>query len=582
MTYDGANRVSAVTGTFNGQQMSYVGGVTYAAHGAPSFFTYGNQLALTLGYNSRLQLSSYQDALQNAPTSILFSVSANWGAANNNGSLQSETLYEGGPGTLNSLTQLNRSYGYDPINRVSAASDSGGWSRTFCYDRNGNLWVTGNSGVTLAGNTPQQLGGPCPSSTTPYNGNNQISGANYDAAGNQTVVNGNTLGYDAENRVASALDSVTQSTETYLYDGDGQRVEKSGPAGTTVYVYDVQGRLAAEYSTASSTSPCTTCYLSADQLGSTRLVTDFSGSVVGRHDYLPFGEEVSPNTLDNINQKFTGQMRDAETGMDFFHARYFGAALGRFTSPDPANAGADITNPQSWNAYSYVTNNPLALIDPSGLQLDNIGGYLFDTFSYAVDGEVQGTETQFLGCGFNFGDSNLGGLTDVGQGGGSSPPSIRESNTGHNDSNATQQNNGQTVVCQGPSEWTAVGPDQAPAGALGKPGHVPGGVAINPKIFGVTVGVKGATRSILNFAQNSALFPADISLNGFPPPPYTITDIGDQNVLNNIPFEFDLYGQFKGRPTLQQARNFGRQSTQTFIVVKKSNFTCPGGYKKVS
>jgi RHS repeat-associated protein len=154
-----------------------------------------------------------------------------------------------------------------------------------------------------------------------------------------------------------------------LYDGDGQRVEKSGPAGATVYVYDVQRRLAAEYSTASSTSPCTTCYLSSDQLGSTRLVTDFSGSVVGRHDYLPFGEEVSPNTLDNISQKFTGQERDSETGMDFFHARYFGAALGRFTSPDPANAGADITNPQSWNAYAYVLGNPLALVDPSGLEV---------------------------------------------------------------------------------------------------------------------------------------------------------------------------------------------------------------------
>jgi RHS repeat-associated protein len=267
------------------------------------------------------------------------------------------------------LTQLNRSYSYDTVNRVSSASDSSGWSRTFCYDRNGNMWVTGNSGVTLAGNTPQQLGGPCPSSTTPYNGNNQITGANYDAVGNQTVVNGNTLDYDAENRVASALDSVTQSTETYLYDGDGQRVEKSGPAGTTVYIYDVQGRLAAEYSTASSTSPCTTCYLSSDQLGSTRLVTDFSGSVVGRHDYLPFGEEVSPNTLDNISQKFTGQVRDSETGMDFFHARYFGAALGRFTSPDPANAGADITNPQSWNAYAYVLGNPLGLVDPSGMFL---------------------------------------------------------------------------------------------------------------------------------------------------------------------------------------------------------------------
>jgi RHS repeat-associated protein len=192
------------------------------------------------------------------------------------------------------------------------------------------------------------------------------------------VVNGNTLAYDAESRVMSALDSVTQSTETYLYDGDGQRVEKSGPAGATVYVYDVQGRLAAEYSTASSTSPCTTCYLSSDQLGSTRLVTDFSGSVVGRHDYLPFGEEVSPNTLDNISQKFTGQERDSETGMDFFHARYFGAALGRFTSPDPANAGADITNPQSWNAYGYVLGNPLALVDPSGLEVTCNGDTCID------------------------------------------------------------------------------------------------------------------------------------------------------------------------------------------------------------
>jgi RHS repeat-associated protein len=145
-----------------------------------------------------------------------------------------------------------------------------------------------------------------------------------------------------------------------------------------VYAYDVQGRLAAEYSTASSTSPCTTCYLSADQLGSTRLVTDFSGSVVGRHDYLPFGEEVSPNTLDNISQKFTGQMRDAETGMDFFHARYFGAALGRFTSPDPGNAGADITNPQSWNAYGYVLGNPLALVDPSGLEVTCNGDTCID------------------------------------------------------------------------------------------------------------------------------------------------------------------------------------------------------------
>ncbi len=68
-----------------------------------------------------------------------------------------------------------------------------------------------------------------------------------------------------------------------------------------------------------------------------------------------------------MEQKFTGQIRDSETGMDFFTARYYGSALGRFTSPDPMNLGADPTDPQSWNAYAYVRNNPLALVDPMGL-----------------------------------------------------------------------------------------------------------------------------------------------------------------------------------------------------------------------
>jgi hypothetical protein len=52
--------------------------------------------------------------------------------------------------------------------------------------------------------------------------------------------------------------------------------------------------------------------------------------------------------------------------LDFFNARYFGAAIGRFTSVDPENAGADLYNPQTWNGYGYVNNNPLNATDPSG------------------------------------------------------------------------------------------------------------------------------------------------------------------------------------------------------------------------
>jgi YD repeat-containing protein len=235
----------------------------------------------------------------------------------------------GGPQSAQYLT-FNQTFSYDGVNRLATASDSGGWGRTFGYDSSGNAWVTGNGGVTLAGTTP---------TANVFNSNNQIVGTSYDAAGNQLLVNGDTLAYDAEGRqkTATAPASLGGGSETYVYDGAGQRVEKTGPGGTTMFIYDALGQLAAEYATVANTSPCTTCYLSYDHLGSTRLVTDASATVIARHDYLPYGEAIGPGVAgrtsrwgagnDTINQKFTGQERDTETGIDFFQARYYGQAL---------------------------------------------------------------------------------------------------------------------------------------------------------------------------------------------------------------------------------------------------------------
>jgi RHS repeat-associated protein len=100
--------------------------------------------------------------------------------------------------------------------------------------------------------------------------------------------------------------------------------------------------------------------------------------VMGRHDYLPFGDEIPGGVagrssqfgpyVDNVNQKFTGQYRDSETSNDFFNARYFSAPLMRFLSADPAGlAAVDITDPQTWNQYAYVRGNPLNSVDPSGM-----------------------------------------------------------------------------------------------------------------------------------------------------------------------------------------------------------------------
>ncbi len=65
-------------------------------------------------------------------------------------------------------------------------------------------------------------------------------------------------------------------------------------------------------------------------------------------------------------EQFTGKERDTESGLDYFKARYFSGAQGRFTSPDAAFADQNPGDPQSWNLYSYVRNNPLKFVDPTG------------------------------------------------------------------------------------------------------------------------------------------------------------------------------------------------------------------------
>jgi RHS repeat-associated protein len=143
---------------------------------------------------------------------------------------------------------------------------------------------------------------------------------------------------------------------------------------TTQYVYDAQGQLAAEFSSQAPTVTGTE-YLIADHLGSTRMSTNSSGGCLQLHDYLPFGEDTI-NTLggrtgcygtsDGVAEKFTGKERDSETNLDFFGARYFSGAQGRWTSVDPSMESAILELPQTWNRYSYVYNRPTFATDPDG------------------------------------------------------------------------------------------------------------------------------------------------------------------------------------------------------------------------
>ena len=218
----------------------------------------------------------------------------------------------------------------------------------------------------------------------------------YDAAGNLIAEPGKSYTYDAENRIVTATVGGV-ATSQYFYDGNSRRVKKIVGGVATRFEYGAGGELIAERNEANGTvtkdyfykggellattkTGTTYEYATADHLGTPRAWTDGSGNLIagGRHDYLPFGEELSAGIgirsaalgygADSTRQKFTQKERDAESGLDYFGARYYSSAQGRFTSVDPISIGiAHLVNPQNFNKYVYTLNNPLNRVDISGL-----------------------------------------------------------------------------------------------------------------------------------------------------------------------------------------------------------------------
>jgi RHS repeat-associated protein len=84
-------------------------------------------------------------------------------------------------------------------------------------------------------------------------------------------------------------------------------------------------------------------------------------------DFYPYGGEIAHTNTCTQNYKFTSKERDIESGLDYFGARHYASTLGRYLSPDPLNASAHVADPQSWNRYAYVLNNPLRYVDPTGM-----------------------------------------------------------------------------------------------------------------------------------------------------------------------------------------------------------------------
>jgi RHS repeat-associated protein len=142
-------------------------------------------------------------------------------------------------------------------------------------------------------------------------------------------------------------------------------------------------RVAQASSVNALTPGSSTIYYHGDQIGSTRMQTDGAGSVISTSEYYPFGQGPQPTSQNHY--LFSGKERDAESGLDYFGARYYASGLGRFMSADwSAQAEpvpyAKLDDPQTLNLYAYARNNPISLVDPDGHNVIEYNNYFFPLF----------------------------------------------------------------------------------------------------------------------------------------------------------------------------------------------------------
>jgi RHS repeat-associated protein len=217
----------------------------------------------------------------------------------------------------------------------------------------------------------------------------------YDANGNRTKFTRNatqtsrsdsaspscatrTYTFDVRNRLVGISGFHNQCaplSASFSYDALGRRIEKTVNGVNTQYVYDrmdiiqeIQGGTTTNYiRTPNIDEPLarikadgTIRHYKTDALGSVIALTDDNGVVKTTYTYDPFGNTtISDEASDNPFQ-YTGREND-NTGLYYYRARYYSPELQRFISEDPVRfEGGSI------NLYSYVGNNPIYSIDPSG------------------------------------------------------------------------------------------------------------------------------------------------------------------------------------------------------------------------
>ena len=368
--YDKIGRPSSISGSGYAGVSSYVNSLSYRAFGLKQM-SYGNGRTLSLQYDNRMRPTQW-----NIPGVMGWNYAYDYFNEKSGRVMYAQNLND---------ATLDRSYDYDHVGRLitshsgiearahmgigPSGTPDGPYSQSYSYDQWGNITYR------------EGWGGDNNSFTATYT-NNKRNGLTYDAAGNLTNDLGLTYTYDATGQQATA--SYSGYLLQQYYDGDGLRVKKSDAGAVTYYLRSsvLGGQVVAEI-TSSGTWQRGYVYLGSqllavqqsnavswihqDPIAKSKRVTNSAGTVVSIVELDPWGGNTNRDSNAAFQpQKFTTYTRDGNAADDAMFRRY-NRWWSRFDQPDPYGGSYNLRNPQSFNRYPYVQNDPVNFIDPTGL-----------------------------------------------------------------------------------------------------------------------------------------------------------------------------------------------------------------------
>jgi RHS repeat-associated protein len=402
VSYDGEGRVASVTYpsgdpslTYTYDSMGRLNGVSTASDAVVKDVAYdalGNLTSMQLLAKSAGQylVQGYEYNTRNRATRLIAAPADPTVADGQLPSVDLEYKYRSDDGKL--LTETDHvagksvSYDYDNHGRIaSAESGDSAWGLKYDYDEFGNRTsqtVTKGQGYSHEARHDPATNWMLDDST------------DYDANGNIVLLPNMHMSYDSQNRLVR-VDGINGS-DRYGYNHKNLRVWTRAADGSESFSFYHGTRNLATYTLATDASGNlsfsvvkTNIYFGkrlaqsggdvavADRLGSTRAWSAKKDAKTA--SYTPFGEKVQGQ--DDANSKFDGYEEDVATGLKYAEQRYYSSTLGRFMSPDPYEKSAHLAEPNSWNRYAFVSNDPINRTDPHGL---NDGNSAYNSISWDI------------------------------------------------------------------------------------------------------------------------------------------------------------------------------------------------------